>query len=239
MKELLLVAATRRSEDDFRQNSLLGRSLPRVLRRADGGIKVRIFAGNSMGLPFLYNRVISEENRERIVVFLHDDVWLDDFFIPERLNEAVQAFDIVGLAGSSQRLTDQPSWAFVEKGKWHARDALSGSVAHMIKGEAVVSHYGAAPRECQALDGVFLAARCSALLDAGVRFDTRFSFHFYDLDFCRQATERGLKLGTWPIAVTHASGGNFADPAWDHMYKVYLEKWQGNSRVEALHEPLG
>jgi len=40
-------------------------------------------------------------------------------------------------------------------------------------------------------------------------FDERFGFHFYDLDLCRQAEQRGIRTGTWPISVVHESGGNF------------------------------
>jgi GT2 family glycosyltransferase len=59
-----------------------------------------------------------------------------------------------------------------------------------------------------------------------VAFDTRFGFHFYDLDFCRTARAQGLRLGTWPIAITHQSGGAFADPRWQSGLQIYLDKWQ-------------
>jgi len=75
------------------------------------------------------------------------------------------------------------------------------------------------------MDGVFLAARVSSLLDRNVRFDEQFPFHFYDVDFCRTATAAGLKLGTWPIAISHASSGIFGSPEW-HKYKfMYFQKW--------------
>jgi len=72
---------------------------------------------------------------------------------------------------------------------------------------------------------VVLAARVSTLLDAGVRFDERFDFHFYDMDFSRQAVAAGLKVGTWPVAVTHASGGAFGTEAWREGMDLYLDKW--------------
>ena len=63
------------------------------------------------------------------------------------------------------------------------------------------------------------------LLGAGVRFDERFDFHFYDLDFCRTARANGLRLGTFPLAVTHRSAGGFGSPAWQENAERYLEKW--------------
>jgi len=61
---------------------------------------------------------------------------------------------------------------------------------------------------------------------AGVRLDPNFSFHFYDLDFCRSAEAAGLRIGTWPIAITHASGGaSLQSPAWAESVERYLHKW--------------
>jgi hypothetical protein len=41
-----------------------------------------------------------------------------------------------------------------------------------------------------------LAARSNTLAEKGLRFDPLFDFHFYDLDFCRQAELRKLRMGT-------------------------------------------
>jgi hypothetical protein len=63
------------------------------------------------------------------------------------------------------------------------------------------------------------------LLDSGVRFDAALGFHFYDLDFCRTATQAGLRLGVWPIAMTHFSIGGYESDAWSATYQHYLAKW--------------
>jgi GT2 family glycosyltransferase len=74
------------------------------------------------------------------------------------------------------------------------------------------------------MDGVLLAARKRTLVEKSVFFDPRFDFHFYDMDFCRTATARGLAIGTWPIAITHQSEGTL-DSIWLGRYRSYLEKW--------------
>ena len=58
-----------------------------------------------------------------------------------------------------------------------------------------------------------------------MRFDPRYAFHYYDLHFCRTARERGLKLGTWPICLTHASAGAYDSPPWREARRVYRAKW--------------
>ena len=59
-----------------------------------------------------------------------------------------------------------------------------------------------------------------------MRFDPAFTFDFYDLDFCRACEQAGLRLGTWPIAVTHESvGKGISSAAWEAARAVYLAKW--------------
>ena len=72
-----------------------------------------------------------------------------------------------------------------------------------------MTSYGVIPAACELLDGVFISAKKSVLQANGVTFDPQFDFHLYDLDFCRSAREQGLRIGTWPVLLTHQSGGAF------------------------------
>jgi GT2 family glycosyltransferase len=94
-----------------------------------------------------------------------------------------------------------------------------------------ISFFGPVPAACELLDGVFIAAKKEALREKQVAFDTRFDFHFYDLDFCRTARQSGLRLGTWPICLTHQSAGT-ATPEWLQAYQVYVEKWGESGTVQ-------
>ena len=75
-------------------------------------------------------------------------------------------------------------------------------------------------------DGLFLAVHSDTLRAKHVEFDERFDFHFYDMDFCREAEAKGLRLGTWTVSVIHESGGNFASESWRAAYGRYLAKWR-------------
>jgi GT2 family glycosyltransferase len=88
-----------------------------------------------------------------------------------------------------------------------------------------LNKFGPWPADCELLDGVFMAARVAMLRRTGLRFDERFDFHFYDLDFSRAARQCGLKIGTWPIHVLHASKGNLQDPRWKANLERYTGKW--------------
>jgi GT2 family glycosyltransferase len=219
-----IVSATRMSETDFWKTSALGLSLRRLKREAR--LVARLAFDNRRGLPEIYNARIDAADAQELLVFVHDDVWIDDTFVAERVIAGLQAYDVIGVAGNRRRLPGQPGWAFVDaKFTWDDRQQLSGAVAHGRNPFGAISFYGPAPADCELLDGVFLAARKSALGAAGLRFDPRFEFHFYDMDFCRSARAKGLRLGTWPICLTHQSGGGYGSEAWQQKYRSYLEKW--------------
>lgn len=219
-----IVSATRADRVTFWEQGALGLSLRRLVQ--DTRLVPWIAYENKMGLPAVYNQVITAENDADAVVFIHDDVWLDDMFFGDRILEALDQFDVVGIAGNQRRQPGQPGWAFVDTDfRWDDRRYLSGAVAHGQSAFGRPTHYGQTPAACELLDGVLLAARISRLNETDCRFDERFMFHFYDLDFCRSATRAGLSMGTWPISVTHQSGGAFGTQSWWQGYRDYVGKW--------------
>lgn len=219
-----IISATRLSEDEFWERSALGISLRRM--QGDPRLSSRICYSNHRGLPELYNHCIHADNSEEILVFVHDDVWMDDYLLADRIIDGLKQYDIIGVAGNRRRVSRQPSWCFVDIDfTWDERPHLSGAMGHGQQPFGEVNYFGATPAPCELLDGVFLAARTATLREHKVLFDPRFDFHFYDLDFCRTARQAALRLGTWPISMTHQSGGGFGNAAWRRGYDVYLEKW--------------
>lgn len=191
-----------------------------------------IYYENTHGLSKVYNNEIVERNRNSILVFVHDDIFFNDWLFNYHLNEALNQFDVVGVVGNRRRLPGQPSWAFRnDKLDWDDPENLRGCVC-TLKGSTIeqvsLSRFSATNEykgECKLIDGLFMAVSCNTLLDRNIRFDEQFEFHFYDLDFCRTCEIAGLKIGTWPIALTHASGGNYKTEFWKNAYAKYLKKW--------------
>ena len=219
-----IVSATRETQSTFPARTLLGRGLEGLQYT---GIVAEIAYENRRGLPEVYNAALAKADPEDILVFVHDDVWFNDFFLKQRLIEGLSRFDIIGVVGNKRRLPKQPMWAFRDASfNWDEPDQLSGGVANTdANGKVDISLFGEVPAEVKLLDGVLLAAQTSTLRNADVGFDTRFTFHFYDVDFCRACEKAGLRLGTWPIALIHGSVGNPNTPAWQEGYARYLEKW--------------
>lgn len=226
MIPIRFVCATRRPQHEFITETALGRSL--ALYRHVPFVQFQLFAENRNGLPLVYNAALEfAKANPAILVFIHDDVTICDFFWADRLRAALDRFDVVGVAGNKRRLPKQPAWIFSGADfAWDESQYLSGVVGHG-KGFPceIVSAYGPADEECKLLDGLMLAAYSQRLNESGMRFDERFDFHFYDMDFCRQAELRGLRMGTLSISVVHESGGAYASPAWSEAYARYLEKY--------------
>lgn len=223
-QRVLIASATRKTQDAFMRESALGLSLLRL--NEDRRIKGVIAFENRFGLPAVYNTALAAAAPDDIVAFIHDDVWLDDHHFCDHLIQGLAHFDIVGVAGNRRRLPGQPSWLYTDiRQPRETETFVSGAVAHGAKACGEITWFGPLGVECELLDGVLLAARASRLLESGVVFDTRFDFHFYDLDFCRSAREKQLRLGTWPIAITHQSDGSFGDPRWQAGLSTYLDKW--------------
>lgn len=221
------VVATRLSEKEFWRKSLTGKRLS--LLKGNVSVDVRVFASNKAVLASVYNTAIDESAPEDILVFVHDDVWFNDSNVLEKIRLAVFKFDVIGIAGNTRRSPDQPAWLFKsmnDEGFIWDHGFLSGAVQCGDVNRSAAMVYGPCPASCELLDGVFLAARRKVLIRSNVRFDERFGFDFYDMDFCRTARWSGLALGTWPLDLFHASGGAFGSESWHKNYRIYLDKWK-------------
>jgi GT2 family glycosyltransferase len=192
-------------------------------------IELRLFADNTDGLSGLYNTAIEEaRSAPAILVFIHDDVYLSDYYWADRLHQGLRSFEIVGLVGNCRRVPRQASWMFLDDQFTSDNyDNFSGVLGHgdPFPNLKQLSVYGEPGREVKLLDGVLMAVRSDTLLRQGLRFDPRFKFHFYDVDFCRQAELRQLRMGTCAMSLVHSSAGRLGSDDWRRAYRDYLIKY--------------
>jgi hypothetical protein len=213
------------SAEEFPTKTILGRSFTKFSASAE----LRLFPANSSGLPVAYNTAIVEAASDpAVLIFIHDDVAILDAFWAIHLTFGLRMFDIVGVAGNKRRLPFQPAWLFKDHNFTpEDEEHLSGMVAHGTDWPPdVVSFMGPPYQEVKLLDGLMFACRSELLLSKQLFFDGGFDFHFYDLDFCRQAELLNVRMGTWTISLMHGSRGQFGNPAWKRGYDRYLAKWK-------------
>ncbi len=224
MQKIVFVVATRAKQEDFYTSTATGRSLKFY---GFPFVELDLHADNSTSLSEVYNRSIEKYiDQDVVLVFAHDDLHLLDFFWARHLFEGLSVYDLIGIVGNRKRSPMQPSWAFLDtQGTWDTPENFSGVVGHghQFPGESL-GIFGV-NGEVQLLDGLWLAAKSETFKRTGVRFDSRFKFHFYDMDICRSATQAGLRIGTVPISLIHESKGNFSSPSWIQGYQTYIQKW--------------
>jgi GT2 family glycosyltransferase len=231
MPDIRIISATKQTRTDFSTHTWLGQSLARL---ESMGIKIdrqiEDSNNNNDGLSKIYNRRLEPFDDDIPTVLVHDDVSIQDVFIIEKLQLALETFQIVGIAGSKLARNNFPAaW-------WWSRDSHSGAVAHAerakprdyLNGKLIL--YGSSPSEASCLDGQFLAFRPSTFHKSELQFDEDFKFHHYDLSFCIRAMRKGLRLGTWPIWLVHGSPGvNTSNPearrAWESSVEKFNEKY--------------
>lgn len=186
--------------------------------------KLEIIFENKEGLPKVYNQFLTEEYRGYKIIFVHDDVLIDDLFLEEKLDIAFQKYDIVGLAGCKKCKLSSEMVA------WHLmceRDDMVGEVCHSKDKKYWTTVFGPTDSRALILDGLFLAVDVSRLLDTNTKFDENFDFHHYDITFCLRANQNRLKMGVYPIKVTHFGlGDSMMSEAWQKSSLKFKELYK-------------
>tara|TARA_R110002074_G_scaffold387761_1_gene570048 strand:+ start:546 stop:1259 length:714 start_codon:yes stop_codon:yes gene_type:complete len=199
-----------------------------VMTFLSGNINAVVRLKNDKNIGIHYNKCIALGKAEGFdcVIFIHDDVSLEDGLLAEKLTEAFKRYDVVGLAGTKDVVLRKPAlWHLLSKEK-----DRSGIVAHADGNYISSTYFGPVPQRCVLLDGLFLAVKLKDL-PAEVLFDENLPAiaHHYDLDFCLTANKHKLKLTTWPIWVVHDSPGlENVESDFIESENYFLHKWLKN-----------
>lgn len=228
MKQIKIISTTKAQfkETYYKDNELL--EIQKTLNTSMPFVSFEVVYNNTEALSKVYNRYINNDNKDYILVFVHDDLCIEDVLLHKKLNKAMESYDVVGLAGIKAPITIK------EPCLWHLmgdRKNMSGAVAHYEKEPSIkrfMTSFGPMPERVVLLDGVFLAINTEKILEKGLKFDENnpAKFHFYDLHFSLDANNLGLKLGTWPIWCTHKSPGlENVTQEWLEGQKYFINKW--------------
>lgn len=163
---------------------------------------------NTLGLSKRYNDMIDScSDKYEYMVFVHDDVYIDDGRLIEKLDEAHREFDIVGLAGGLNPKIQKPALWHLMCGGFGSGN-LRGAVGHYANDDQVfMTNFGVTPCRVTILDGLFLSIKTESIRKTGWRFNENYTFHHYDIASSIDANVKKLKLGVAPIWVMHKSPG--------------------------------
>lgn len=171
-----------------------------------------------------YNRGLDQSSGD-IVIFSHDDVRILSPVFRAELTAALEANDLVGVAGATRLVGPQWTACPPEERRQlvcYPPTAETTECICSIDGSGDDRWYNG----IQCLDGLFIAARRQVL--SSLRFDAnRYDgFHFYDLDLSYRAFRAGLRLAVCPrLGLMHHSAGNYDDPEWQRYARVFCEQY--------------
>jgi len=201
------------------------------LRRLCDKIEFFYDCNNKEGLSKRYNDILKEHaNSFDNIVFLHDDVYVDDLYVIEKLEKAHTVFDIVGLAGGVNPTVKTPALWHLMCGGFGSGN-LRGAVAHPTGNKAndqiFVTSFGPTPSRVAILDGLFLSVNTKCYLDKNWKFNENYTFHHYDIASSLDANKAQLKLGVVPIWCVHSSPGllNIEDKLFLNSQQKFLEEY--------------
>lgn len=204
MKKTLIVSTTKETS---KENTLLWKSLSN--HSHDENVDVEFVTNNSTGLCVVYNRYINEPYDT--IIFAHDDIVIDSVNFIQRINKSLEEYDVVGVAGGGN--PKSISSLFNGHMLWHLMTNTveqSGIVFHPHKlyNCPVPAIFGSRPKGVIILDGLFLAINAKKIQENNIKFDENLKgFHHYDIKFCLDCYDKGLKLGTSDINIIHQSPG--------------------------------
>jgi tetratricopeptide (TPR) repeat protein len=174
---------------------------------------------NAHSLAEAYNWALRRSVAD-VVVLSHDDV---DILAPDfaaRLLERLQAFDVVGVAGSTR--LDGPAIG------WAGHPHLRGWITHRAPGSVNWQVDVLDPRpvagDIVLLDGVLLAGKREAFRAVSFDAENFDGFHLADLDWSYRAAQAGFKLGVaGDLLLVHGSRGNY-DARWQRYADRFCRK---------------
>ena len=181
------------------------------------------FPDNTAGLSVTYNTFLDQHPEYECVIFAHDDIFIDDLLLLDKLDAAFNDYDIIGLAGGSSPVLAPPIL-------WHLmcpRNTHAGCVAHFANEQATqIFHtaFGPTPARVALIDGLFMAVKVPLINKVGWRFNPEFTYHHYDIAGCIDANNKKLKIGVIPINVIHASPGlrSLQDPKFQASQNAFM-----------------
>lgn len=216
--------ATRQFEPE---NTLAYKS---ILRIKDKISPLELFydSNNQLGLSERYNQILNKHsNNFDNIVFIHDDVFVDDALVCEKLERAHSKFDIVGLAGGVNPKIKAPALWHLMCGGFNGGN-LYGAVSHPCTSDQIMfTNFGPTPARVAILDGLFLSILTKRTNETKWRFNENYNFHHYDIASCLDANKHKLKLGVAPIWVMHNSPGllSFEDKNFLQSQEKFLKEY--------------
>lgn len=226
MKKIKIVSCTQ--EKDYK-NTDLYKSIQIIQANTEVYFDdVYFYTKNKESLSKRYNQYLtSNTDNDSIIVFIHDDVFIEDAMMITKLRNYHQQYDIIGVAGGVNMQIKSPALWHIMCGGFGPN--LRGFAGHAINGtdQNFITNFGPAPSRVSVIDGLFMSVNVEAVKNKNWQFNENYSFHHYDIASCLDANTKRLKIGVVPIWLTHRSHGlQEYDSKFIESQKTFLEEYK-------------
>lgn len=169
--------------------------------------KTFIITQNKHGLSKVYNDFLYNNPIYDYVLFVHDDMWIDDAGFIQKLENKHKTYDIIGLAGGLNPILKAPALWHIMCGGFQGGN-LRGFAGHYLPdGSTSITNFGPSPARVTLIDGAFMSINAKAITKVNWKFNSNYTFHHYDISSCLDANKLKLKIGVVPILTYHNSPG--------------------------------
>jgi hypothetical protein len=169
--------------------------------------KTYFYTQNKRSLSVAYNEFLNENIEYDYVLFIHDDMCIDDAGFLSKLEEGHKKYDIIGLAGGINPILKEPALWHIMCGGFQGGN-LRGFAGHYTPdGSINITNFGPSPARVTMIDGAFISINNKTASKAKWKFNENYTFHHYDLSSCLDANKLKLKIGVVPILTYHNSPG--------------------------------
>lgn len=211
-----------------KETTQLYKSMQKILDFCNESFDIHFVENNREGLSKNYNSFLKKQKHNYdIVVFVHDDVYIDDCFIFRKLIKLHTKFDIVGLAGGVNLKIQEPALWHLMCGGFGPN--LRGAVSHFYNETAIgVTPFGPTPAPVDVVDGLFISVLTKKAEEYDWQFNENYTFHHYDIASCIDATRKGMSIGVGPIWVIHQSPGlrSIHDSTFTASQTKFIEEYK-------------
>jgi len=210
---------------------------------AAAGFDVQVISG-ATSIFTAYSEKVAEldPDDDDVIIFCHDDISISESaeYLKDRLQEQLAYEDtgFVGVAGTTHLGKGAVWW---NQKEW-AEGKHRGCVWHLDKeGQPYRTYYG--PQgEVAVMDGLFMA--CSGKTARKMDFTKPYYFigewDFYDIYYCAQARDLGLKNRIMNLDILHNSRGELVGrDSWHANREAFIEKFDLPMVVEAKNASNG
>lgn len=170
--------------------------------------KLFFFTQNKKGLSEVYNSFLYDHPEYDHVLFVHDDIWIDDASFHIKLEEGHKKYDIIGVAGGLNPVLKAPALWHLMCGDFQGGN-LRGFAGHFLPDGVTtnITNFGPSPARVAIIDGAFMSVKVTAVTKVKWKYNENYTFHHYDLSSCIDANKKKLMIGVIPILTYHNSPG--------------------------------